>query len=155
MSLNVIGGILIFVASCLAGVSVGNAYKQKITILTDFLKFVRFCKADITYLRLNVGETITKFCEENKGMFSNRLLGYTNVSTLKIERISDTDNRLISDFMNALSKLISSDAEEFFQFYLQKAGEMVESAEKEYRGKGSVAKKLCPLAGLTILILLL
>lgn len=141
---SLIAGILIFISSVYLGIGLGSTYKNKLDFYEELLFFINFCNAEITYYSKTIDEIINKYKQNNE---SNRLFGII----LKEKECAAVFEELIIGIKN----LDKESQKNFIEMQTEKVKAAKERANKNWDTKGKLYRRITPLIGLVILILLI
>jgi stage III sporulation protein AB len=158
--MNFVAGILIVIACTYIGIGFDNFYKSKIKILKDFSSFIDFAVAEISYLKTDLFSLINKNSNLNPSKFSRALLTINNPVDFSTENLSLgilnlSEKNLIISFIKDLSRLDTEAQKAFAEEYKQRVSGYIKNIEEEESKKGKLAKKLAPLLGLGIMIIII
>ncbi len=149
---KIISGILIIVASFLLGSSLSYAYRKRIKFLNDFLEFIAFSEGEAQIYKREMKVIIKKFAEGCSGEFAqfleNRFLEKDNTET-------DTeDKRQVEEFVAGMEELDSASQKNFIELCKTRAEKSLVEAEANEKSKGAVLKKLLPLGGAALFLII-
>lgn len=144
-----IAGALIFAAFVILGFSLNDGYRKRVVFLNDFIKFINFSKGEIDYYQIELSDLIDKFCENNDSEFC-RLLRENDKNSF-----GKTEEKLLVEYINGISSLDRASLADFINYTLEKAEKELTLAENNVRLKGNMYKKLLPLVGLGLFIVVM
>lgn len=158
--MNFVAGILIVIAFTYIGIGIDNFYKTKINILNEFCEFIQFAQSEICYLKTNIIEVTKKYNSIYGSRLSIALNEIKNPVEIKAEDLrlvmfTPKEKQLFVTFIQEISRLDSDRQKAYAIEYKKNVKEHIESMQKEEQTKGKLAKKLAPLLGLGIMIVII
>ncbi|HKL73979.1 MAG TPA: hypothetical protein VJ903_03710 [Clostridia bacterium] len=147
---SIIGGILIFGVSIYIGFAINNIYKSRCDFLYEIPLFINFCDGEIAFYNLTIEEIVEKYSQV-----------YPNSLIMKcINNQNDNINyknelNLIQTITEGIKSLDRQSHKAFFTSLRETVALETEKAVKDASIRGNMAKRLSPLLGLGILILLI
>jgi hypothetical protein len=147
---SVIGGILIFISSIYIGMSISNIYKHRCELLQELPIFINFCDGEIAFYKLTIEEIFEKY----------QLLHPDSLLMLCINHPKENINyknviTLLNGLTDGLKTLDRQSHKAFFETQRNNISVEIDKAVKDANIRGNMAKRLTPLIGLCILILLI
>ncbi len=158
--MNFLAGVLILIACCYGGYGIDNFYKCKLTTIKDFLSFINFTLTEISYLKTSMPNVIEKYHKNYPSKLSKALKTIENPQTadnqsININFLSENEKTLILSFIRDITRLDMAGHKAYIEDYKHKVNKITQELEKDMRTKGNLAKKLAPLLGLGIMIVIL
>ena len=86
--MNLLAGVLIFVACVYSGLGIDNYYKSKVTALKEFLSFINFTLSEISFLKTNILELIKKYDRLYPSKLSKALVTIENPVAVEAEEVN-------------------------------------------------------------------
>lgn len=149
---RLIAGVLIIIASVLLGGAVSGVYKRRIKFLNDYLEFISFSEGEIQVFRREIKLLIERFTKERDGDFSQflrrRFLDNENCA-------SDDDKLSVEEFVMGLSELDSESQKGYIELCKERAEKSLREAEQNEKIKGATIKKLLPLGGAALFLIII
>lgn len=158
--MNFVAGILIVIACTYIGIGFDSFYKNKIKILKDFSTFIDFSVAEISYLKTDIPSLLTKNNQMNSCRLSKALMSIDNPidfnsQQLCISMLNLSEKELIVNYIKDISRLDINAQKAFAEEYKQRVNKYIKNIEEEQSVKGKLAKKLAPLVGLAVMIIII
>ncbi|MFA6866147.1 MAG: hypothetical protein WCR54_01390 [Clostridia bacterium] len=141
---SLIAGILIFISSIYLGIGVSNIYKNKVDFYEDLLYFINFCNSEITYYNKTVDQIIEKYNNNNP---KSKLIGNIVKDNECIEIYEET--------IGGIRNLDKDSQQAFFDLQSSKVELAKQKASISWENKGKIYRKISPLVGLGIMILII
>ncbi|MDD4316660.1 MAG: stage III sporulation protein AB [Clostridia bacterium] len=157
--MNFVAGILIVIACTYAGIGIDGYYKTKIAVLREFLDFIDFALTEITFMKTDVVSLVKKYALKQSRL-SNALSAINNpceaeVGNLALVWLTAGEKALVLDFVKGVAALDHSSQRGYAEEYKAKVSQYLRGAEETRATKGKLVKKLAPLLGLGIMIVIL
>lgn len=147
---SIVGGILIFACSIYIGVAINNIYKTRCEILSEIPRFINFCDGEIAFYKLRMEEIFAKYTS----MYPDSLI--MKCINNPSENINyKKELALIQQITDGIKTLDRSSHKAFFASMRDTVDSLTKKATRDADTIGKMAKRLAPLMGLGILILLL
>lgn len=149
------------------GMSVERHYKQRATLFKEFFEFLQYAAREIGFLKTDIVTLIERYTKNKAGekRKESDLAGILkkvgeDISTdreIKVESalLKEPEKELVSSFFRDIMKSGFKEQEKVFARYSGESAERVKTAEKQKKEKGELTKKLCILAGVGLLIVLI
>ena len=158
--MNILAGSLIFLSLTYIGFGIENYYKMKVQVFYEFLDFIDFANNEISYLKTDIISLIKKFHTNYSSKFSESLLKIENPNKFSIENynifyLSNNEKQMIITFIQDTTKIDFIGQKQYFESYKNKTKKHINKIEEDKNIKGGLAKKLAPLLGIGILIILI
>lgn len=158
--MNFVAGILIVIAFTYIGIGIDNFYKTKIAILSEFCEFIQFAQSEICYLKTNIIDVTKKYNLLTSTKLSLAFTEIKNPVLVKPEDIhmamfSAKEKQLFITFIQEISRLDSDRQKAYAVDYQKRIKDYITTLQKEEDTKGKLAKKLAPLLGLGIMIVII
>lgn len=145
--LKIASGVLIIVASVLVGNGVVGYYKDRIEFLQELKKFVEFAQSKINFYNTELSHIVSEYSLLCK---NKCFLAY-----LSGKNLLKADEIIFEDYINGIKSLDRNTLQSFSESYLNKIEQEITQLEKVSKVKGETIKKIAPLFGIAIFILLL
>lgn len=145
---------------CYIGVSIDRHYKKRLDTVRDFSDFLAYASREISFLKTDILTVVSNYIKGRTSPLSDALAkikdSYEKGEKLTIENpyISAEDKEIIVRFFEGIKKSDYKEQEKLFQKTIVEAGERVRISEKQKKEKGELIKKLCILAGVGLMILI-
>ncbi len=157
--MNFVAGILIVVACTYIGIGIDGYYKSKIAVLREFQDFIGFAMAEICFMKTDICGLLAKYAERQTKL-SEVLIVIKNPhecaqNGLPLVCLTSSEKQLITDFIKGIATLDINSQKAYAEQYTAKVCAYVDSLEQARNTKGKLAKKLAPLIGLGIMIIIL
>lgn len=157
--MNFVAGILIVVACTYIGIGIDGYYKTKIAVLREFQDFIGYAMAEISFMKTDIGGLLSKYAERQSKL-SEALVAIKNPHdnthiNLPLVCLTNGEKQLITDFIKGIATLDNSSQKAYAELYTAKVCAYADSLEQARNTKGKLAKKLAPLIGLGIMIIIL
>lgn len=151
--MNLLSGTLILIASFILGASLSGVYAKKVKFLTDFLDFIAYTEGQIDFYKTEIMPLIEGYANSNEneiGRFlKKRYIG--NVS----EKNFISEGEQVEEFIAAVSSMDTVSQKGYLRLVRAKTEKSLAAAEKNYSLKGGLIRKLIPLTGVAVFIILL
>ena len=151
--IKIVLGIVIICCSAYLGYGIERYYKIRLSIVEEYVQFLRYTESETTFLKTNIMDLIGKYSSK-VNQFDALIKSNSNEKTCSIylskelnDEVTTFFNRLTTTDYNSISKLMKHSIEVAEHHY--------KVAEKEKVQKGELGRKLCILAGVGLLILAL
>ena len=145
-----IGGALLIVLGWIVGQSIFFIYKDRVSLLERFSRFVSFTESEISFFRTELSTIIDKF-KEKDNRYDEMIFTENKKSFVKNKMITET----INGFFDQMTRLDAENQKYFFSETKNNISQWLEKGKKDVEIKGQMAKKLLPILALGIFILLL
>lgn len=174
---NIIAGILIVLSSFLLGGAMAGLYVGRIKFLTEFLDFIAFAEGEIEFYKREMKPLTVKFTEGKQTEFCKFLLstncevgegketvefkvGTERINTeateeVKVKQLPDIDKMLVIEYLEGMANLDRNSQKGFSALLTGKVKKQLASAEQDSKIKGSLIKKLFPLVGVALFIIII
>lgn len=157
--MNFVAGILIVIACTYIGIGIDGYYKAKIAVLNEFVDFIGFACAEISFMKTGIADLLAKYASKGTKL-SEALAGIKNPNELQFGMqtlvcLTASEKQLITDFIKGIATLDNSSQKAFAEQCKVRLTEYLGNLEKQRGAKGMLAKKLAPLVGLGIMIIIL
>lgn len=144
---KILAGTLIFVASLLLGKSVAEGYECKKKFLIEFLHFIEFVQGEIDFYNREFNEIIASYAnKKGKSKF---------VETLTEKRNPEGNEKLLVEYVSEMKKFDKNTQKNFSKEMVNRIKTELADSEKEDKQKAWLVKRIVPLCGIAIFILLL
>lgn len=147
---SIAGGILIFLASIYIGFAINNLYKSRCDFLYEIPQFINFCDGEIAFYKLTIEEICTKYSSLHPNSLIMKCVNNPKESINFKKELS-----LIYRIFEGIKTLDRQSHKAFFNSLRDTVAVETSNAIKDAGIKGKMAKRLSPLLGLGILILLI
>ncbi len=163
--MNLLSGTLILIASFILGASLSGVYAKKVKFLTDFLDFISYTEGQIDFYKTEIMPLIEGYANTNEneiGKFLKKKY-FGNAS----EKGCLSEGEQVEEFIAAVSSMdtvsqkgaVSSmdtvSQKGYLNLVRKKTEKSLAAAEKNYSVKGGLIRKLIPLTGVAVFIILL
>ena len=145
-----IGGALLIVLGWIVGQSIFFIYKDRVSLLERFSRFVSFTESEISFFRTELSTIIDKF-KEKDNRYDEMIFTENKKSFVKNKMITET----INGFFDQMTRLDAENQKYFFSETKNNILQWLEKGKRDVEIKGQMAKKLLPILALGIFILLL
>lgn len=147
---SIIAGILIFASSIYIGIAINNIYKTRCDFLLEIPRFINFCDGEIAFYKLTIEELKEKYSSLHP---NSMIIKYMNnpKDNINLKR----EMNMIEQITDGIKLLDRQSHKAFFSSMLETVNLETERAIGDANVKGKMAKRLSPLLGLGILILLI
>lgn len=147
---GIIGGAIIFIACVYLGTAADRVYKKRYEILTELPLFIDFCDGEIAFYKLPVQEIFNKFLERYPKSLVSEAMSATDDSTVFAKA-----KLIINETAQGISALDRQSHKAFFT--VQRNNITIETAKalKDSEIRGKLFKRLAPLLGLGLFILIM
>ncbi len=157
--LRLILGIIIFLFSIYVGIIIKRNYQNKDKILEEILDFATFVQGEIAFFGTQINELIAKYCKSENNLLTKVL---TNVhipdkctkEDYVCPYLNEKNKNLLSEFIINLTKLNSYSQKEYITNFKNKILQEIKISKQEVESKGDIYKKLSPVVGLAIAIII-
>ncbi|MDR3185633.1 MAG: stage III sporulation protein AB [Christensenellaceae bacterium] len=156
-----IAGAALMVITFHIGFHIERYYKKRADLYNDFLDFLRYTAREISHFKTNILTIIDDYTKCKKSTFSE-LLGKVrddmiNASTINIDTLylKSDEIKEITKFFYSIEKSDFSSQELLLKRYDAEINEKACLFLKQKKDKGELAKKLCILLGIGIMIVLI
>lgn len=158
--MNFVAGILIVIAFTFIGFGYDNYCIARLNIIKDFSNFIDFSIAEIAYLKTDLLSLITKYDNLQSSTLSKALLTVKNptllyVDDLKLSLLTASEKQLIVLFIKDISRLDTDGQRAFANEYKLRVNTQIQYMQDKQLTKGKLFKKLAPLLGLGIMIIII
>ncbi len=147
--MNIVAGVLILIASTILGISINNMYLARVKIAEELYKYVGFTQSEISFFRTGITEMNEKYAKTNKNDFTRLLSGGM------VHNVAQSTVKLLNDFTDGLAKLDLASQKDFTNTYLSFVNEEIAALKKESEVKGKLFKRLSPVLGIAVFIMVL
>ncbi|NLL56846.1 MAG: hypothetical protein GX242_06510 [Clostridiales bacterium] len=147
---SIIAGILIFASSIYICIAINNIYKSRCDYLMEIPRFINFCDGEIAFYKLTIEELYQKYSEN----YPNSLIIKSIISAQDNINFSK-EQKIVEQIIEGIKTLDRQSHKAFFHSMTDMVNLEIERAVNEVNVKGKMAKRLSPLLGLGILILLI
>lgn len=145
--LKIISGALIIAASVFFGNGISSYYKNKKKFLEETQDFIGYVRSEIDFYNREIDEIIREYSAKNpKSDLNGILCG---------EKKPKTYETLLIEYIEGIKLLDKSSQKGFSDDFSAKIKRESEKNEKDAKNKGDTIKKIAPLAGIAVFILLL
>lgn len=157
--LRLILGIIIFLFSIYIGILIKRNYQNKNKILEEILDFVAFVQGEITFFGTQINDLIAKYCSSENNLLTKALINIHIPDKCLAENynssyLSEKNKNLLSEFIINLTKLNSYSQKEYIANFKNKILQEINVSKQEVESKGDIYKKLSPIIGLAIAIII-
>lgn len=151
----------IFVLSYIIGNKIDRHYKKRADYYNNLFEFVRHAEREITLLKSDI---VTIMSDYIKGMNSNQNIVFQDVLNsisnndpirINANYLNENEKREVESFFEGFAKIDSNNQEKFFKRHEDFAINRVELSRKQKKEKGELGKKLCILAGIVLIIVII
>jgi hypothetical protein len=147
---SIIAGILIFASSIYIGTAINNIYKNRCDFLMEIPRFINFCDGEIAFYKLTIEELQEKYSQLHPNSLIIKCINNPKDNiNLRKEMI------IIEQITDGIKLLDRQSHKAFFSSMLETVNLEIKRAINDANVKGKMAKRLSPLLGLGILILLI
>lgn len=151
--MNLLSGTLILIASFILGASLSGVYAKKVKFLTDFLDFISYTEGQIDFYKTEIMPLIEGYANTNEneiGKFLKKKY-FGNAS----EKGCLSEGEQVEEFIAAVSSMDTVSQKGYLNLVRKKTEKSLAAAEKNYSVKGGLIRKLIPLTGVAVFIILL
>lgn len=151
--MNLLSGTLILIASFILGASLSGVYAKKVKFLTDFLDFISYTEGQIDFYKTEIMLLIEGYANTNEneiGKFLKKKY-FGNAS----EKGCLSEGEQVEEFIAAVSSMDTVSQKGYLNLIRKKTEKSLAAAEKNYSVKGGLIRKLIPLTGVAVFIILL
>jgi len=157
--IRLILGIIIFLLSIYVGILIKRSYQNKNKILEEILDFVAFLQGEIAFFGTQINELIAKYCVLENNLLTKVLINVhipdkCSTDVYISPFLSEKNRNLLSEFINNLTKLNSYSQKEYINNFKNKILQEINISKQEVESKGDIYKKLSPIVGLAIAIII-
>jgi len=158
--LHIVAGVLIIASSVFLGYSVKNMYDLRCKIADEFFRFINFAQSEISFYRTDLKQLIEKFAEENINELAEILTSLPEPQNVKAEDIKSlhtafSTKKLIAEFLRGISSLDKGSLDAHVETFKNYCQQDIAVLKNDVEFKGKTFKKLSPLLGIAVLILIL
>lgn len=150
---KLIAGILILLSSILLGGGLSATYNRRVKFLNDYLEFITFAEGEIGFYKSEMKATLEKFTDGRKSEFCE-YVRRIHIDGGKEERLSG-DGMLVKEFIDGMAELDINSQKGFAALCRDKAEKALKEAEDNAKSKGSLTKRLAPLVGAALFLILI
>lgn len=147
-----IAAILILLASFILSRTLPDIYKKRVNFLSGFLEFITFAIGEIDFYKREMEIVIENFTKDRRGEFTDFL---KDRYLFKKEVEIDSDRRIVEEFISRLTELDCSAQKNYSEMYIEKVKKLLVTAEETYKSKGNLMRKLVPLAGAALFVIII
>lgn len=151
--MNLLSGILIVVASFILGASLSGIYARKVRFLTDFLDFIAYTEGQIGFYKTEIMPLIEGYsysCDNEISKFLKKKY---------IEKVTDryfpAECKEVEEFIEGISAMDTYSQKGYLSLVRTKTEKALSAAENNYSVKGGLVRKLIPMLGVVVFIILL
>ena len=145
--LKIISGALIIAASVFLGNGISSYYKNKKKFLEEAQDFIGYVRSEIDFYNREIDEIIREYAAKNpKSDLTGILSG---------EKKPKNYETMLTEYIEGVKRLDKSSQKGFSDDFSAKIKRESEKNEKDAKNKGDTIKKIAPLAGIAVFILLL
>jgi hypothetical protein len=143
------------------GTQIEKRYKKRAIFYEEFLEFLRFAAREIRYLRTDMLSILSEFAKNDNKMIAMLLLEVNKQiiagkSVQVKEPILDTNECLqIDSFFRDIAKCDAEDSMTLLTRYESEICDKSIIVNKQKKEKGELAKKLCILSGIALMIVVI
>lgn len=151
--MNLLSGTLILIASFILGAFLSGVYAKKVKFLTDFLDFISYTEGQIDFYKTEIMPLIEGYANTNEneiGKFLKKKY-FGNAS----EKGCLSEGEQVEEFIAAVSSMDTVSQKGYLNLVRKKTEKSLAAAEKNYSVKGGLIRKLIPLTGVAVFIILL
>ena len=148
--MNIVAGVLILIASAAIGAAINNMYLARVKTAEELYKYVVFSQSEISFFRTEIVAMNEKYASGSGNDDFKKLLNGTSAGGA-----AQSTAKLFNDFTWGLSKLDLSSQKEFTDTYLGFVNDEIAALKKDSEVKGKLFKRLSPVLGVAIFILVL
>ena len=143
-----LGGVL-FIASFFVGRIIAAKYVEKVAFLQQYRSFLSFAKGEIGFFRRKIGEIVDAYKTDKSDAFAKYISEYPNLS----ER--NSEEKAVKDFFTKVKDVDSETIRSLVEYEMARTDEKIVVADKNAGQNGSLAKKLCPLFGVALFLMVM
>lgn len=148
---QLIAGSLILIASFFLGSALSATYSKRVRFLSDYIDFLAFAESEIGFYKREMDELITNFATGGGGDFRK----YLTEKFIAGREIKPADEAgLVEEFVTGMASLDLNSQRGFTALCRQKADRALRDARENATTKGSLVKKLTPLVGAALFIII-
>lgn len=151
--MNLLSGILIVVASFILGSSLSGIYARKVRFLTDFLDFISYTEGQIDFYKTEMTPLINGYVNSNDNEISKYLK--KKYSDNVTEKLFVSEGAQVTEFIDGISGMDTVSQKGYLNLVRSKTEKALIAAEKNYSVKGGLVRKLIPMIGVVIFIIIL
>lgn len=157
--LRMILGIIIFLFSIYVGILIKRNYQSRNKILEEIMDFVAFVQGEIAFFGTQINELIAKYNTLENNLLTKVLKDIHIPDNCSAEAyaspyLSEKNRILLSEFISNLTKLNSYSQKEYISNFKNKILQEMNISKQEVESKGDIYKKLSPIVGLAIAIII-
>lgn len=153
-------------------------YVGRIKFLTEFLDYIAFAEGEIEFYKREMEPLTVKFTEGKQTEFCKFLLSATNLvagewketvefkdetekiktkTTKEVKDIltTDIDKMLVIEYLEGMANLDRNSQKGFSVLLTDKVRKQLAAAEQDSKIKGTLIKKLFPLVGVALFIIII
>ena len=137
-------GIAVFVFSLLIGWTLFKRYERKVEYVKEYRLFLQFLSTEMGVFKRKLKDIISEYAKGKKSEFCREISGEKAFSQPQVKV-----------FLEKLNGADSESQRELLEIEKKYADDTIVKEEKNKLTNGALLKKLCPLVGVAIFLLLL
>lgn len=158
--MNILAGVLLFICCTYIGIGIERAFKLRIDFLKELSCFLSYFESEILHLKTDIPSIFDKYIAAYGGKLSEVLKNVSDPTALKIDDIkiaylSAQDKQWVVDFLFGISQMSIEGQDGFLQAKRNELEKYLSDGEKDHTMKGKLAKKLAPVLGIGIMIIVM
>ena len=145
--LKIVSGALIIAASVFLGNRISVYYKNKKRFLEETCDFIGYVRSEIDFYNREIDEIIRDYSAKNP---KSDLTVF-----LREEKQPKNYETMLAEYIEGVKRLDKSSQKDFSASFSEKLKREIEKNEKDLKIKVDTIKKIAPLTGIAVFILLL